>query len=64
MASKKKPSNAPSKPVLKPLSPEMGLRMLAALDKLYNEQDADEMPSEDYDRIKSNILARIREYGK
>jgi hypothetical protein len=54
----------PGKPVLEPLSPEMGLRMLAALDKLYNEQDADEMPSEDNDRIKSNILARIREFGR
>ncbi len=49
---------------LKPLSPEMAVRMIAALDKLYNEEAADAITNEDYDRIKANIMARVREYGK
>jgi hypothetical protein len=59
----KKPVAKP-KPAPKALSPEMAVRMIAALDKLYNEEDAGEMPNEDYDRIKANILARVREYGR
>lgn len=58
------PYTPPEKPEPKPLSPEMAIRMIAALDKLYNEQPADAMPDEDYDRIKKSILARVWEYGK
>ena len=42
----------------------MARLMLKALDKLYNEMPSADLPSDDYDRIKSAIMARVREYGK
>ena len=61
---KKPKPPVPAAPKPKPLSPEMACRMLKALDKLYNEMPSADLPSDDYDRIKSAVMARVREYGK
>jgi hypothetical protein len=44
---------------LKRLSPLQAEKQLAALEKLFNEQDVSIMTNEAYDRLKKEILERV-----